>query len=134
MNPQPHQTKGWPASPPPAGTRTHPHRRGVASPATVRTRIRLRSNSASNPKTSDTHRPPSGDGVEGSLQQPEPHPRSANPRSVSTRRGNDGPNRPSRHTTRVSPGPNASITAASSRRSVVDPKRYRSTTGSTPPQ
>jgi hypothetical protein len=87
----------------------------------VRSRIRSRSNSANDPKMWNTNRPPGVVVSIASCNDRNPTPRSANPRTVSIRCGNDRPNRSSRHTTNVSPGRNASITATSSGRSVRDP-------------
>jgi hypothetical protein len=99
---------------------TRPLRRAAASPAMVRSLTRSRSNSANDPNTWNTRRPPGVVVSMVSCNDRNPTPRAANPRTVSIRCGNDRPNRSSRHT-KVSPDRNASITNPSSGRSVNDP-------------
>jgi hypothetical protein len=111
---------------------TRPRRRAEACPAMVRSLIKSRWNSARDPKMWKTNRPPGVVVSIASCNDRNPIPRSASPRTVSIRCGKDRPRRSSRHTTKVSPGRNASITAPSSGWWSTTPTRCRSTTGSTP--
>ena len=99
-----------------------PRARAEASPALVRSRIRLRSNSARAAKTWKTSRPAGEFVWMLSVRETNPTPLSSRSPTIRTRSDNDRPRRSSRQTTRTSPSRRALRQLSSSGRAADFPE------------